>query len=214
MSKTEVFQGLGNILIIFSFDFISPRRCYCLVSLWSLSLTFRKQLELFKNIIKILMNFWNNSGIYEPLWTQRKGIYHCSLVKEGSVMLLWCISNNHSPTGCHSHFCCPINKLYNYFSWWILLYCIKISSIPEDQGLGKHFMYVLKSRAVASDNCRALRLIAAIKLIFKTKMIKLSEIYDTSEIKQHCFFKRKPPTFDLLQCFWAYEIREISGKKT
>lgn len=70
-----------------------------------------------------------------------------------------------------------------------------------------------KNRAVASENCRKLRLISAIKWIFKNKIIKLSEICGTSDIKQHFFFKRKTSISNLLQFLRHMKILEVSGKK-
>lgn len=70
-----------------------------------------------------------------------------------------------------------------------------------------------KIRAVAPENCRVLRLISAIKLIFKNRMTELLEIYGTSEIKEHCFFKRKSSISNLPQCFQHMKIMDARGRK-
>lgn len=54
----------------------------------------------------------------------------------------------------------------------------------------ENIIYMLwKIRADASENCRKLRLILAIKLIFKNKIIQFAEIWGNSEIQQQFFLK-------------------------
>lgn len=79
MSNFEDSQGLGNIFMISGSVF--PQENATVNYHFERPLTFRRQLELFKNIINILVNFWNNSGIYNPLRTQWKEIYHHSLMR-------------------------------------------------------------------------------------------------------------------------------------